>query len=162
MSASPSKSIIHHNYNKTQGFSKQEPETIQQNSLKDKTINACKHATPLYKADIFRVILDTLSTDTKQSANFLQDSFLQSWVVRWPWLCRNVYDYSRRKRLFSHIRLSPQIKWLLLHAHTQKGWCLPLYWVHVVTGQNIVLKWQIFQNHNWSQKHYILSESSPT
>ena len=79
LSTSPTKSIIHHNYNnKTQCFNKQEPETAQQNSFKDKTINYCKHATPLYKADILRVTLNTLSMDTKQSVNFLEDCFLPS------------------------------------------------------------------------------------
>lgn len=116
--------LIHHNYhNKT--FCNQEPEMVQQNSFKDKTINYCKHATPLYKADMFSLTLDTRCMNTNQSVNFLEVSFLQNWAGLWPWLFHNVYDYSRRKSLFSRIPLSPQVKWLLVHVDIQEDGCLP-------------------------------------
>lgn len=83
------------------------------------------HATPLYKADIFRMTLDTIRMTTKQSVNFLEVAFLQNWTGLWPWLGHIVYDYSRRKRLFCCIPLSPQVKWFLLHVDIQEDWCLP-------------------------------------
>lgn len=97
----------------------------QQKSFKDKTINDCKCATPLYKADILRMTLDTLGMNTKQPVNFLEVSFLQKWTDLGPWLCHNDCDYTERKRLFSCIPLSSQVKWLLLHVDIQEDWCFP-------------------------------------
>lgn len=39
----------------------------QHKSFKHKTINDCKHAAQLHKADILRMTLDTLYMNTKQS-----------------------------------------------------------------------------------------------
>lgn len=155
---------ISHNYNnKTLGFSKEEPETVLQNSFKDKTINDCKHATPLYKADLFKATLDTLSMDTKQSVNFLGVSFLQDWMRFWPRLCRNVYDYSMRKRLFSYIPLSSQVKWLILHVDMK-----PDAFPFNGCSEGNTSFWSVrsevvfSQNQNWSQKVDLLCRGSPT
>ena len=139
----------------------------QQKSFKDKTMNDWERATPLYKADILRVTSDTLRMNTKQSVNFLQVSFLQKRECLWPRLCRNVYDYSRRKRLFSCI---PQVSTSQMITSARRRWrrLIPSLFIERICSRGNTSSWSsstevVFsENHHRSQKVYILCRGSPT